>query len=172
MPRPGPRLLLVERLDPERFPRRGEIALCLLLAALLPGMWVPRILSVADGHLVGNLQGHTTLVVDAMDLGLLVPLALVAAWLVHRRHPVAYLLAPVLVVKAVAMGAAISAMVLAAWFVEGALEVGPLALFLAITASSAGIGMAVSRSIGAAAPVTDDRDGGMRGPSHPPSIHA
>lgn len=114
------------------FPRRGMAAFCGAIALLLVGMWVPMVAAVLGGQLEDNLNGQTTLVVQALDLGIVVPLAIVTAVLVWRRRPLGYLLATVLVVKGLAMAVAISAMVALAGRVEGQLEVGSLAIFLAI----------------------------------------
>jgi hypothetical protein len=71
-------------------------------------------------------------VVQALDLGIMVPLAIVTAVLVWRRRALGYLLATVLVIEELAMAAAISAMVALAGHVEGQLEMGYLVIFLVI----------------------------------------
>lgn len=135
-----------------RFPRKGVAALCAAMALLLPSMWIPRIGSVVAGELTGTLHGQTTMVVDAMDLGLLVPLAIATALLVWRARPVGYLLAVALVVKALAMATAISAMVLSAWATDGLLDVGGLAIFVVAAAASLALAVKMFRSIRSGAP--------------------
>lgn len=137
----------------ERFPRKGVVVLCAAIALLLPGMWIPRLVSVVGGELKGALHGQTTMVVDAMDLGLLVPLAIATALLVWRARPVGYLLAVALVVKALAMATAISAMVLSAWATEGTLDAGGLGIFAVAAVVSLALAVKMFRSI-APAPVT------------------
>jgi hypothetical protein len=137
---------LAERFS-ARFPRRGMAVLCFVLALVLVGMWLARILSALSGEIQGVLLGQTTLVVQALDLGLIVPLALftgVAAW---RGSAAGYLLSSILAVKAVAMAAAICAMLLAAWAFEGKLEVAPLALFATAAAAAAWLGVRMYRSV-------------------------
>lgn len=129
------------------FPRRGMAVLCFLLAAVLVVMWLGRIAAAMRGEIQGVLHGQTTLVVQALDLGLIVPLALftgVAAW---RGRAIGYLLSAALVVKAFAMAAAICAMLLSAWVYEGALEVAPLALFAAAAAATFWLGVRMYRSL-------------------------
>ena len=141
-----PRRGLAERFT-ETFPRRGMAVLCFLVAAILLFMWLTRILSALGGEIQGILQGQTTLVVQALDLGLIVPLALltgVAAW---RGSAVGYLLSSVVAVKAFAMAAAICAMLLSAWAYEGTLEVVPLAIFVAVAGASAWLGVRIYRSM-------------------------
>jgi hypothetical protein len=71
-------------------------------------MWSQLIATGLRGDLSGaNLLGQTTLVVQALDLGLVVPAALFTAFALWRRRPIGYLLGAVFVVKALAMAAAI-----------------------------------------------------------------
>jgi hypothetical protein len=118
------------------------------LALVLVVMWVGRIASGLRGDLgKAMLLGQTTLVVQAIDLGLVVPLAVLTGVMTWKRRPVGYLLSPVLVVKAVAMAAAICAMLLSAWVTEGKLDVGPLVLFAGAMVAAAWIGVLMYRSI-------------------------
>lgn len=120
----------------EQFPRRGMAILSFLVAILLLGMWLGRIASAYGGDIQGLLDGQTTLVVQALDLGLIVPLALFTGVTAWRGSAVGYLLASTVVVKAFAMAAAISAMLLSAWAYEGTLEVAPLVIFAALAAAA------------------------------------
>ncbi len=116
------------------FPRRTLAAYVAAMAVLLVVMWVPRIVAGIGGDPVAaGLLGTPTLTVQALDLGLVVPLALATAVLVWRRHRVGYVLAALFSVKAVTMAGAIVAMLLSAWAVEGRLEVVPFAIFGAAT---------------------------------------
>lgn len=137
---------LAERFS-DRFPRRGMAALCIGVALVLVGMWLQRIAQGLRGDLAGAmLLGQTTMVVQALDLGLVVPLAVftgVAAW---QGRAIGYLLSTVFAVKAVAMAAAICAMLLSAWAVEGRLEIAPLALFAGVTAVAAWLGARMYQS--------------------------
>ncbi|APR79006.1 Hypothetical protein A7982_04353 [Minicystis rosea] len=131
----------------ERFPRRGMAVLCVGLALMLVAMWLHRIVAALRGDLGGAmLLGQTTMVVQALDLGLVVPLALLTAVTVWRARPIGYVLSSVLVVKAVAMAAAICAMLLAAWRVEGRLEVVPFAIFAGAAVTAAWLGTRMYRS--------------------------
>ena len=121
----------------ERFPRRGMAVFSVLIALLLCAMWIPRIATGLSGDLDGaGLMGAPTLTVQAMDLGMIVPLAVLTAVLVWRSRPWGYLLATVLAVKGVTMAGAICAMLVSAAIVEGALEVAPFAIFAAATGAA------------------------------------
>jgi hypothetical protein len=129
------------------FPRRGMAILSFLLAALLVVMWLGRIVPALGGDTDGVLLGQTTLVVQALDLGLIVPLALFTGVMAWRGTAIGYLLASTVVVKAFAMAAAICAMLLLAWVYEGRLEVPPLIIFGAAAVATAWLGIRMYRGI-------------------------
>lgn len=134
----------------QKFPRRGMAVFSFAMALLLVGMWVPRIATGLRGDLAGaGLLGTPTLTVQAMDLGMLVPLAVATGALLWRGRPWGYLLAPVFAVKAVTMAGAICAMVVSAAIVQGALEVVPLAIFATATAGAGLLALKIFRSFGA-----------------------
>lgn len=131
----------------DRFPRRGMAIFSGAISLMLVAMWVPRIATGLSGDLAGaGLLGTQTFAVQALDLGIIVPLALATALLVWRRRPAGYLLAAVFSVKGVTMSGAIVAMLVSAWIVEGAPEVLPLALFSAVTAVAGAIAFGIFRS--------------------------
>lgn len=112
------------------YPRRGIALLCWVMAALLTAMWAKRIVAGLTGEWgTAMLLGQTTMVVQAMDLGLIVPLAIATGAMVWNSRPWGYLLASVFMVKAVAMATAICAMLVSAALVEGAWDWVALAIF-------------------------------------------
>ena len=132
----------------DEFPRRGMAVLAFLLALLLVAMWLPRVGSATNGNIQGVLHGQATLVVQALDLGLIVPLAVftdVTAW---RGHAIGYLLCSTVVVKAFTMAAAICAMLLSAGAFTGRLQVAPLAVFAVAAVATAWLGSLMYRSLG------------------------
>jgi hypothetical protein len=112
----------------EPFPRRGWAVLNLAMSGLLTMSWLARI-RLALNDEPGILLGETTLTVQALDLGLMVPLSVLAAVLVLRRVEVGFLLAAAFGVTYLTMTVAITAMLLSAWAIEGTLEVPPIAIF-------------------------------------------
>ena len=80
----------------------------LFMAVLLGGMWLPLIARTFGAAQVPQFNGGTTLVVQAFDLGFLVPLGLFTAITVHRRLAVGFVLSAIVVVKGMAMGAGIA----------------------------------------------------------------
>ena len=98
------------------------------------------VLSALSEGVDGVLHGQNTLVVQALDLGIIVPLAVVAGVTAWRRRPIGYLLAPVFLVKGATMAAAICAMVISAWTVEGAPQFPPLVMFALATVAAVWLG--------------------------------
>jgi hypothetical protein len=137
------------------FPRRGWVAPSATMCLLLTVMWLGRIKVALDGDLVtAGLTTETTLTVQALDLGLVVPMLLLSAVLAWQHNPVGYALVTSLSVMFVGMSGAIATMLVSAAVVEGALEVVPIAIF-----GVAGIlGLAVSiRAFRAVMPRSDPR---------------
>lgn len=117
----------------DSFPRKSIAFLCYFIAVLLIFMWLKRIVAGLQGDLEeGMLLGQTTMVIQALDLGLIVPLAIFTGMLVIKRKPLGYLLSPIVLVKAMAMAGAILAMLISAWITEGGLDTAPFVLFLII----------------------------------------
>lgn len=132
----------------ENFPRRSIAIFSGVMGLQLIAMWVPRIATGLSGDLAGaGLMGTPTLAVQALDLGIVVPLALATAVLAWQRKPVGYLLAAVFSVKGVTMSGAIVAMLVSAWIVEGKLELPPFVLFSAATLIAGVIAVLILRSV-------------------------
>lgn len=130
------------------FPRRAVAGLGIFMVVVLSALWLPTVWRVVvGGEVQGLLNGGSTLVVPAFDLGFLVPLGVFTAVAAWRRLPAGYLLATTVVVKAVAMGAAIAAMLLVEWATTGVLAIVPIALFALTSLVSAAIGYRVYGSI-------------------------
>jgi hypothetical protein len=112
-----------------RFPHRPVLAYEILVTVLLLGLWLPLIGATLGGQVTDQLEGTSTFVVPAFDLGLLVPLGLFAVVTLWHRLAVGYLLGMVLLVKGTTMALAICAMLLAEWRVTDELALPPLIVF-------------------------------------------
>ncbi len=130
------------------FPHRAIIGFGVFMAVLLGGMWLPLIARTFGAANVPELNGGTTLVVQAFDLGILVPLALITAVTVHRRLAVGYLLSSIVVVKGMALGAGIAAMMAVEWSATGVSQLAPMVVFGLISVGSAVLAVRVFSSIG------------------------
>lgn len=129
------------------FPARGMAIFSFVMAALLVVMWLGRIVPALEGDVQGLLVGQTTMVVQALDLGIVVPLAIWTGVMTWRRRPVGYLLAAIFVVKGAAMALAITAMVVSAWVIEGVPELPPIVLFGVATLVSLWLGIRIYGSV-------------------------
>jgi hypothetical protein len=94
----------------ERLPRGWIAGLMFLLGSFLSLAWLARILVPLFQDQTPALENTTTLVIQFMDLALIVPLAFLGGILLLRRRAWGYLLASVLVLKAITMGLAVSTM--------------------------------------------------------------
>jgi hypothetical protein len=95
----------------DRLPRGWIAALLSVIGAFLALTWLGRVLSPIMQNTTPLLDNGTTMVIQAMDLSLIVPLAILAGILLLRRSAWGYLLTSVFVLKAIALGLAVSAMV-------------------------------------------------------------
>ncbi len=97
----------------EQLPRRWIAGILFVIAGFLALAWLGKIIpTLLPNAIQSELQNATTMVIQAMDLGLIVPLAILSGILLLRRSALGYLLASVFVLKAITMGLAVSAMVI------------------------------------------------------------
>ena len=137
---------LPERIG-DRFPRRAVIGFCVLVVVVLAGLWLPLILGTLGGETSDELQGATTMVVPAFDLGLLVPLAVFTGVAVWKRLAIGVVLAVVILVKGIVMALAIVAMLLVEWQVTGELAAPPIVVFAVVAGLSLVIAVQAVRAV-------------------------
>ena len=76
-------------------------------------LWLGKIIpSIINGKVPVGLDHYTTLVVQGMDLGFVVPAAIVSGILLIRKNPFGYLLSSVIMLKGVTLLISISAMII------------------------------------------------------------
>jgi len=131
------------------FPLRAMIGFGLYMAVLLGGMWLPLIASTLTDTAVPQLYGGTTLVVQAFDLGFLVPAGLFTAATVLRRLPVGYLLSAVVIVKGASIALGIVAMLVVEWITTGEPQLPPIVIFAVTALASLAIALRLYRGIDA-----------------------
>lgn len=114
-------------------PRRGIAIFLLAIAAFLSLAWLGRIVpSLLAGQPPVGLEAYTTLVIQALDLGIIVPTGVLTAVLLWRERPWGYTLASVVLVKALMMGAALVAMIIAQVLAGVAVGVAESVIFTGI----------------------------------------
>ncbi len=96
-----------------RTPRRGVMAFLVIMAFILCLLWSSQIIPFYTRGELPNMivQAKTpTVFVYVIDLGVVVPLALLSAWWLKRDRPWGYALAGIVLVKAATMGLALLSM--------------------------------------------------------------
>ncbi len=91
-------------------PRRGIAGILFAAGGFLLLAWLGRIAPGLLQNSTPALENSTTMVIQAMDLGIIVPLAFLSGILLLRRSPWGYLLASTAVLKFLTYGVAVSAM--------------------------------------------------------------
>ncbi|MEQ8155150.1 MAG: hypothetical protein ABRQ25_09755 [Clostridiaceae bacterium] len=85
----------------------------LFVAFAIGMLWLGRISSsIFEGAVPVGLEHYTTLVIQGMDLGVVVPTAVLSGILLIKRKPFGYLLSSTIIIKGVAMLTCISAMII------------------------------------------------------------
>jgi hypothetical protein len=96
-----------------RTPRRAVIVFLLVMSAILCLLWGSQIAAFyIDGTLPPMIERAKTptVYVFALDLGVVVPLALLCAWWLRREHAWGYVMAGFVLVKSATMGLALISM--------------------------------------------------------------
>jgi len=128
-------------------PRGWIAALLFIIAAFLTVTWLGRVLQPLLNNTPPLLDNTTTMVIQAMDLSLIVPLAVLSGILLLRRSAWGYLLTSVFVLKAITLGLAVSAMV-ASMTLAGTPDDAAIAIpFLIITALNLAAAISLLRNV-------------------------
>lgn len=93
-----------------QLPRGWIVGLLFFAAAFLSLAWLGRIAATFAPGTVPALENTTSMFIQAMDLGLIVPVCLLGGILLLRRQPWGYLLASVGLTKFLTLGVAVSLM--------------------------------------------------------------
>lgn len=97
----------------ERLPTKLLGGFQLLVGFSLCVMWCGKIApTIFKGTIPLGLENYTTLVIQGMDLGIIVPAAFLSGILLIKRKPFGYLLSSVIIIKGVTMLTCISAMII------------------------------------------------------------
>jgi hypothetical protein len=94
-----------------------------------------------------GLDHYSTLVIQGLDLGIIVPLGAISGALLLRRDAYGYLLSSVMIVKSVTMLTAISAMIIGQLRVGDNVPVAMIAVFVAANLIAIYCAFAIMRSV-------------------------
>jgi hypothetical protein len=128
-------------------PRRWIAGLLFVIAAFLAMAWLGKIAQPLMQNQIADLQNTTTMVIQAMDLALVIPLAVISGILLLRRSAWGYLLASVFVMKAITLGLAVSAMTINMALAGVPESLGIMIPFLVITAINLVIAVLLLRNV-------------------------
>jgi hypothetical protein len=143
---------IADRFDAS-YPRRAWPVLGATMALLLTVLWAGRI-ATGLGAAVPVLEGETTMTVQVLDLGLVVPLSLLLAVAVWRGLPAGMVAGAAFLVTFVTMSLAIAAMLVSAWIVTGELALPPIVTFVVAAGFGLVLAWRIDRSIVPAARTT------------------
>ena len=134
-------------------PRRRLAAIMLVSGIVTAVVWLAPLVTAAMTGEPPKLLGHqTTMVTDALDLGVITPAALVAAHLLHRRRAEGYLVAfPLLVLMTFLLPVIVAQTVFqlrAEVSFTAAEIVGPIGGFVVLATLGAGLVVATLRAAG------------------------
>lgn len=136
---------------PQRFsaslPRRAIAGFFFVTGAFLSLAWLGRIAPTLLQGATPALDNVTSMFIQAMDLALIVPLAILSAILLWRRSAWGYLLASVAVMKFLMMGLAVSTMGINMWRMGVATSPVELAVFPMLTLVNAVLAVLLFRSV-------------------------
>jgi hypothetical protein len=97
----------------ERLPIRFLAGFQFFIAIMLGLLWLGKIIpSITSGAIPIGLEHYTTLVIQAMDLGFIVPIALISGVLLLKRKPFGFLFTSIIIIKAITMLTSITAMMI------------------------------------------------------------
>ncbi len=120
-------------------PRRGVAWFLLVVGGLFASLWLASILIVWPGGIPDGLFTYDLpSIVHVLDLGIVLPLLIGTGVLLLRDHPVAPVLATILLVKTLLLGLALLAMNAFVWRGGGQIEASELAIWTFIVLVTTG----------------------------------
>ena len=134
--------VLPERFSP-RLPRRAIATFLFVVGGFLLFAWLGRIVpALFSNQPPIGLESYTTLIIQVLDLGLIMPTAFLSGILLWKQRPWGYLLASVVLVKGFTMLLAVSAMAFNMKLAGVQVSSGEMIMFPAL--ALVGIGMTVT----------------------------
>lgn len=102
----------------------------IFFAAALCLLWLGKIIpTIINGTVPLGLEHYTTLVIQGLDLGFIVPIALLSGVLLIKGNPFGYLLSSVIIMKGFTMGAALTAMIIGQYLAGVAMSIIEIIMF-------------------------------------------
>jgi hypothetical protein len=130
------------------FPRRAIASYFIIVAVFLTLAWLGLVASPSLARTPPNgLESAITMVIQALDLGIIVPTAFITATLLIKKQAWGYALASVMLLKILTMGAALIAMIIGQMI--AGVEIDPVTsvVFVIISISGITFGIVTLRNI-------------------------
>jgi hypothetical protein len=132
---------LMQHISP-RFPRRTIAIYFIIVAAFLTLAWLGLVVPpMFTGKPPAGLESAISMVIQAMDLGVIVPTAMITAILLFQKNAWGYTLSSVVLLKILTMGAALISMIISQ--VLAGVPVDPVVSVMFIFISLSGIVLSV-----------------------------
>ncbi len=137
---------------PEHFstglPRRTMAIFLFIVGGFLLLAWLGRIVpALRANQPPPGLESYTTLIIQALDLGLVMPLAFLSGILLWKKNAWGYLLAAVILIKGVTLAIAVSAMAVNMILAGVQVSIGELIMFPFIAIISGGLTIVLLRNV-------------------------
>jgi hypothetical protein len=118
----------------EKLPRKFLGSVQILLGIMLMFMWVSMIFQYMMSNQVPvGLDHYTTLVIQGLDLGFVVPIAFLSGILLIQAKPLGFMLSSIVIIKGFTMGLAIMAMIIGQYLVGVNLSMIEVTLFFILS---------------------------------------
>jgi hypothetical protein len=116
-------------------PIKRTVTFLLVVGLMLSLMWLARILpGLKPNTQPEGLETYHTLVIQAMDLGFIVPLSFLSAYYLIKRTALGYILTSILLFKGAALFTAVATMALVQAFMDESANYVEIGIFLVLTA--------------------------------------
>ena len=100
------------------------------IAFMIGMLWLGKIIpSIFSGKVPAGLEHYSTLVIQGMDLGFVIPVAILSGVLILKKRPFGYLLTSIVILKGFTMLTCISAMIINMVISGVEVSVGELVIF-------------------------------------------
>ena len=114
----------------EKLPVKFVGGFLLFLGAVVGLLWIGRIVpTLIEGTMPIGLEHYTTLVIQGLDLGILIPTQVIAGVLLIKRKTFGYLLASVMIIKLITLLTALTAMIVGQAFAGVKMGIFEMAMF-------------------------------------------
>jgi len=130
------------------FPRRAIASYFIIVAVFLTLAWLGLVTSPSLTWIPPNgLESAITMVIQALDLGVIVPTSLITATLLLKKHAWGYALSSVMLLKILTMGTALIAMIIGQILAGATVDVVISTIFVIISLSGITLGIITLRNI-------------------------